>query len=132
MHSWTNYILGTNRRLLQTVAFWDSRHNTYHYLVMVCLQGAAPAAHSRYIVERICFPINPPKTLGGVDQMFVEIQGVIPNPPWLECPLQAWISTETFHLIDTRIAARQSRDGAQKCVQTLSRQIKAILQEDRG
>ena len=35
VHSWTDYILGTESHLFQNVAVWDVRHNTHHYMVLV-------------------------------------------------------------------------------------------------
>ena len=40
-----NYIMGIYSRLFQNKAVQDARHNTDHYLVLVGLCGAAPAAH---------------------------------------------------------------------------------------
>ena len=57
--------------------------------------------------------------------------GAITKPPWKERPRQAWISTETWRLIDTSIVARQSKDGAQWSARILIHQIKASIQEDR-
>ena len=45
-------------------------------------------------------------------------------------PCQSWILMETWRLIEIRIAALQRKDGAQKSSRTLSREIKASLQED--
>ena len=46
VRSRTDYILGTDRRLLQNVAVRDPRHNTDHYMVLGCLPGA-PLATTR-------------------------------------------------------------------------------------
>ena len=81
MQSWIDYILGTDRRLFQNVSVRDSRHNTYHYLVLCCLCIAAPAAHLRYLRKQTRFTINPPKTPDGVGRLFAEIQGGFPKAP---------------------------------------------------
>ena len=120
------YILGTDRRLLHNVAVRDARHNTDHYLVVGCLYGAAPAAHLRYLGKRMCFLVNPTTNMNGVDCQFAELRGGIPNPPRRERLRQAWISLETWRLINTRIASRRSWD--QRISRTVSRTIKAILQ----
>ena len=44
----TDYILGTDRRLLQNVTVRDTRHNTDHYMVLGCLPGAPLATTKRY------------------------------------------------------------------------------------
>ena len=33
----TDYILGTDHCLFRTVSVRDPRHNSYHYMVLVCL-----------------------------------------------------------------------------------------------
>ena len=48
VRSWTDSILGTDRRLLQNVAVRDPRHNTDHYMVLGCLPGAPLAKTKRY------------------------------------------------------------------------------------
>ena len=40
VRSWTDYILGTDRRLFQNVAVREPRHNTDHHMVLGCLPGA--------------------------------------------------------------------------------------------
>ena len=38
--SWTDYILGTYRRLFWNISVRDPRHNTDHYMVLGCLRSA--------------------------------------------------------------------------------------------
>ena len=90
-----------------------------------------PAAHLRYLGKQTRFPTRPPKTPDGFDRLLSEIRRGIPNPTWWEIPRQACISPETWRLIDTRIAARRHKDGAQRSSKTLRRKIKAIIQEGR-
>ena len=89
VHSQTDYILGTDHGLIHNVAVRDARHNTDHYLDMGCLCGVAPAAHLRYIGKLKRFPINPPLTLDGVNQLFENLQGGISKPP---PPLSVYIA----------------------------------------
>ena len=35
------YILGTDRRILHSMAVWDPRHNSDHFMVVGCLHGAS-------------------------------------------------------------------------------------------
>ena len=79
--SWTNYILGTDRHLLQNVEVRDTRHNTYHNLVLGFLSGAAPAAHSHYLRKWKLLPMKPPNNLGGVGRLFAELQGSTSKSP---------------------------------------------------
>ena len=125
----TNYILGTDHPLLQNLAVWDTRPSIDHYLVLGCLRGAAPAAHSRYLGKQTCIPIRPPKTPDGVDRQLSELRGGILNPPWWESPRQACISPETWRLIDTSIVLHQNKDGSQRSSKTLRHNIKVSIQE---
>ena len=127
MRSCTNYILGTFSCLFHNVAVWDAQHNTNHYLILGCLPGAAPAAHSHYLRKVTRSPIMPPSTLDRVSCMFAELQGGITSPPWREHHRQEWIWPETCSLINTRIVARRQMD--QQSSRALNRTIKAGLQE---
>ena len=69
-----DYIMGTYSCLLQNVAVGDTQQNTYHYLVLGCLQGAEPAAHSRYLGKRTRFHIRPLSPPDKVYRMFAEIR----------------------------------------------------------
>ena len=60
--------------------------------------------------------------------MFAELRQAIPRPSWREHYHQAWISPETWSLIDTRIKACQQRD--QLSSQALGHAIKSGLQGD--
>ena len=42
VQSWTDYILGTDRRIFRNVVVWDPRHNSDHYMVLGCLPSAPP------------------------------------------------------------------------------------------
>ena len=106
MHSRANYILGTDRRLLQNVVVRYAWHNTDHYLVLGCLRRSAPTVHSCYLRKRTLFPIKLPTTPERVDRLFADLQEANPKPPCQERLRQAWISPETWRLVDARIAAR--------------------------
>ena len=58
VRSWTNYILGTDRRIIRNMGVWDARYNTDHHLVLGCLRGATHVAHSQYLGTRTLFPIR--------------------------------------------------------------------------
>ena len=130
LRSRTNYILGIDR-LLHNVAVWDARHNIDHYLVLGFLCGAVPSVQLRYLGKRTRFIIKSLKTPDGINYLLPELWGGVPKPPWQEHPLQAWFSLETWRLVNIRIVAHRIRYGAQWSSRTLSRQIKASIQEDR-
>ena len=68
---------------------------------------------------------NPDKA----DRMFDELRIAIPKPYQKERHCQAWISPETWSLIDTRMEARRQRD--QQSSRALSRAIKEKIHGDR-
>ena len=61
--------------------------------------------------------------------MFAKLRQAIPRTPQQEPHCQAWISSETWSLINTRIEACRRKD--QRISWSLSRAIKAGIQEDR-
>ena len=77
----TNYILATDSCLFHNVAVRDASRNTDHYLVLGCLLGAAPAAHSNYIGKRTRLPIRPQSTPYKADRMFSKPRRAIPRSP---------------------------------------------------
>ena len=58
VQSRSNYILGIYCRMLQNVALLDSRNTVDHFLVLGCLRGSMPAAHTRYLGKWKCFPLK--------------------------------------------------------------------------
>ena len=62
------------------------------------------------------------------DRMFDELRRAIPKPYRKERHCQAWISPETWSLIDTRMEARRQKDI--RSSRALSRAIKAEIQGD--
>ena len=68
-------------------------------------------------------------TLDKADRMFDELRRAIPKTYQKERHCQAWISPETWSLIDTRMEARHQKD--QRSSRALSRAIKAELHRDR-
>ena len=125
VRSWTDYILGTDSCLFQNVLVRDARHNTYYYLVLGCLCRAKPAAHLRSLWKRTRLPIRTPATPDKSDRMFDEIRRAIPKPAQKERHHQAWISPDTWSLIDTSMEVFRRRD--QWISQDLARAIKAAL-----
>ena len=61
--------------------------------------------------------------------MFAELRRAIPRPPRRLRHCQAWISPDTWSLINARIEARQQKE--QQSFQVLGCEIKVWLREDR-
>ena len=129
VHSRTDYIMKTDSRLFHTVAFRDVHNKIDQHLVLGYLRGADPAAHLRYLGKHTKFPIRPPDTPDKADRMFSEIWREIPKPLRRECHCQAWISPDTWSLIDTRMEKRRRR--YQHSSRALARAIKSALQGDQ-
>ena len=57
----TDYILVIDRCLIQKVAVWDARNNTYHYPVLGFLHIVAHIVHLGYLRKQKHFPLKPLK-----------------------------------------------------------------------
>ena len=55
----TDYILGTDLSLLRNVVAQYPRHNSDHYLVLVCLRIAPLREHTKYLGRRTLPPLRP-------------------------------------------------------------------------
>ena len=49
VRSRADYILGSDRRIFQSVAVRDPRHNSDHYMFLGCLRGTSPRENSHYL-----------------------------------------------------------------------------------
>ena len=59
VRSWTDYILGIDRRLFLNVSVRDPRHNSYHYIVLGCIRSAPLREQSTYLGGRKIPPLRP-------------------------------------------------------------------------
>ena len=60
VRSQTDYLLRTDRSLFRNVSVQYPRHNTNHFMVVVCLRSAPAREHARYIKGRRKMPLRPP------------------------------------------------------------------------
>ena len=100
VRSRTDYILGTDRSLFRNVAVRDPRHNSDHYMVMGLLRGGTVQEHVRYIAGLWRIPLNPPKRPTREDSLFGDLRRAVPKPQPREQHRNAWISEETWRLVD--------------------------------
>ena len=105
------------------MVFQDAWHITDHYLVLGYLRGSMPTVYSCYLKKRKLFPMNPQHTLGGVNCLYAVFRGFTLKPPWRYQPQLAWISPETWQVIDAKIVALWIQDGNQGRVRRLSQKI---------
>ena len=107
MRSQTDYILGTDRSLFRNVAVLDPRYNSDHYMVVGLLRGGTTREHIRYIAGRRRIPLTPPKRPTREDTLFGDLRRAVPKPQPQEQHRNAWISEETWKLVDERVTVRR-------------------------
>ena len=100
VRSRTDYILGTDHSLFRNVAVRDPRHNSDHYMVMGLLRGRTGREHVKYITGRRRIPMKPPKRPTREDKLFGDLRRAVPKPQPREQHWNAWISKETWRLMD--------------------------------
>ena len=76
-------------------------------------------------------PLTPPKEPTREDTLFGDLRWDVPKPHLREEHRNAWISDETWKLVDERVSVRRE-PRAQTKMQRLGRAIKAILTGDRS
>ena len=131
VRSRTDYILKTDHRLFVNVSVRDPRHNSYHYIVLVCLYNAPLREHARYLGGRKRLPLRPLTAPARKDRIFAALQMAVPNLLAREARKNAWISASTSRLVDKRVSARQDIAKDQALIRRLGRAIKASLRGDR-
>ena len=107
VRSQTDTILGTDRRLFKNVSVWDSWHNSDHYMVLGCLPSAPLSETRRYLGGRKRWPVRPPTKPSRPDTLFAALRRAVPKPTPREARRNAWISAETWRLIDERVSTRR-------------------------
>ena len=122
--------LGTDRSLFRNVSVRDPRYNSDHYMVVELLRGGTTRDHIRYIAGRRRMPLTPPKEPTREDTLFGYLQRAVPKLYVGEQHRNAWISDETWKLVDERVSVRRE-PRAQTKMQRLGRAIQASLTGDR-
>ena len=107
VRSRTDYILGTDRRLFGNVSVQDPRKNSDHYMVLGCLPSAPLSETKRYLGGRKRWPVRPPVKTTRTDELFAALRRAVPRAKRREARRNAWISAETWRLIDERVSARR-------------------------
>ena len=131
VRSRTDYILGTDRRLFRNVTVRDPRHNSDHYMVLGCLPSASLTEHKRYLEGRKRWPVRPPSKPTRVYLLFAALRRAVPKAQPREARQNAWISEETWRLIDKRVSARRDPRYEQEFKRQLGRVVKASLAANR-
>ena len=131
VRSWTDFILGMVRRLSGNVAVQDPWHISDHYMVLGCLPSAPLTEHKRYLGGRTRWPVRPPVKPTRADQLFVVLGRAVPKAQLREARRNAWISEETWRLVDKRVSARRYPRYRQAFKRQLVRAVKKSLAADR-
>ena len=105
VRSWTDYILGTDRRLFWNVSVRDPRHNTDHYMVLGCLRSVPEREHAKYLSGRKKLPLRPLAEPTREDGIFAALRRAVPKPHARERSQNDWISEDTWRLVDKRVSA---------------------------
>ena len=107
VRSRTDYLLGTDRSLFRNVSVRDPRHNTDHFMVVVCLRSAPEREHALYIKGRRKIPLIPPTEPTRKDGIFEALRRAVLKPHSRETHKNVWISDETWRLANERVSTRR-------------------------
>ena len=130
VRSRTDYLLGTDKSLFSNVSVRDPRHNTNHFMVVGCLRSAPARDYACYIKGRRKMPLKPPTEPTREDGIFEALRRALPKPHERGKHKNAWISEETWRLVNERVSARRGT-GVRMRIRRLGRAILASLKGDR-
>ena len=126
----TDYLLGTDRSLFRNVSLRDPRHNSDHLMVVGHLRIATARDHAHYIKGRRKIPLNLPTEATMEDELFGALRRAVPKPHERDKHKNAWISEETWRLVDERVSVRRGMRVRER-IRRLGRAIRASLKGDR-
>ena len=88
---------GDNRRIFRIVAVQDLRHKSNHFMAMVCLCGASPREHSRYLGKSMCLPLRLPgrQTRTQAENKFSDLRPTVLKQDKCAACHKSWILEET-------------------------------------
>ena len=131
MRSRTYYILGTDQRLFRNVTVRDPWHNSYHYMVLGCLPIAPLSETKRYLGGKKRWMVRPPAKPSRTDKLFAALRRAVPRPKPREARRNAWISAETWRLINERVSARRDPRYGTVYRWWMGKAVQASLAADR-
>ena len=107
VRSRTEYLLGTDRSLFRNVSVQDPSHKTDHYMLVGHLHSATARDHVHHIKGRRKMPLKPPTEPTREDELFDALRRAVLKRHELEKHKNAWISKETWRLVDERVSTRK-------------------------
>ena len=99
-------------------------------MVLGCLPCAPLSKTKRYLGGRKRWLVRPPTEPSRTDTLFAALRGAVPKPTPREARRNAWISAETWQLIDERVSTRRDPRYGQADRRRLGKEIKESLAQD--
>ena len=100
-------------------------------MVLGCLPSAPLSEKKQYLGGQKRWPVRPPGKPSRTDKLFAALQRAVPRPKPREARRNAWISAETWRLIDERVSAfRNPRYGMLYSLR-MGKEVQASLAADR-
>ena len=96
----------------------------------MCLGSRTAREHVLYITGKRRLPLLPPKEPTREDNLFGDLRRAMPKPHEREKHRNAWISNETWRLVDERVSARRGL-RVQARLGRLGRTVRASLKGNR-
>ena len=131
MRSQTDYILGTDLCLFRNVTVRDPRHNSDHFMALGCLPSAPLSESKQYLGGQKRWPVRPPTKTSRTDKLFAALRRSVPRPKTWEARQNAWISAETWRLINKRVSTRRDPRYGKADMRQLSKAVQVSLAKDR-
>ena len=131
MQSWTDYILGTDRRLFGNVSVRDPRHKSDHYMVLGCLYRSSLRDHARYLGGHKILSLRPSTELERDYNIFAALRRAILKLQAQEALNNTWILATTWRLVDKRVPACQDIAEYQVLIWRLGRAINPSLRVEK-
>ena len=100
-------------------------------MVLGCLPSAPLVATKRYLGGRKRWPVRLPTEPSWTDTLFAALRRAVPKPTPREARRNAWISAETWRLINKRVFTRRDPRYGQADRRRLGKEIKKSLVQDR-
>ena len=125
-----DFLLGTDHGLFWNVSVQEMSHKSDHYIILGCLHTATLREHTQYLRRYNRFPLLPLGKPTREDNIFVDLCQPLPKIPVQKARCNAWISSTTWRLVNTRVSMCRDPTKYHQMICSLGRHIWASLQED--
>ena len=100
-------------------------------MVLGCLPSAPLSETKQYLGGQKRWPVRPPAKPSRTDELSAALQRAVPRPKPQEARQNAWISAETWRLIDERVSTRRDPRYGKGDRRRLAKAVQASLAMDR-